>query len=165
MRYTQVVALCLLFLAGLPAAAHDLTVGNLLFDHPWIAETPPGSPAAAGYVVISNNGDEADRLLSVTSDVTDRTEVHSMTINDAGVMEMRAVTDGLAVEPGTDLKLEPGGYHLMFMGLTDRLTAGEHYTVIFTFERAGDVALEFVVEKRPSAMDHRERDHDAHDDH
>jgi copper(I)-binding protein len=37
---------------------------------------------------------------------------------------MRPVEGGLTIEAGQTVRLEPGGYHLMLMGLDHPLTAG-----------------------------------------
>ena len=52
-----------------------------------------------------------------------RVEVHEMAMNN-GVMKMRPLDKGLAIEPGKTVKLAPGGYHLMLMDLKQPAQAG-----------------------------------------
>ncbi len=151
-----VFALCLLF-AGLHGAlAHEFKLGDIEIDHPWSRATPPGAKVAGGYFTITNNGGEADRLVSVTSDISDKAEVHEMTVKD-GVMTMRPVEGGVEIPAGGKVELKPGGYHLMLMGLKQPAKEGESFPATLTFEKAGSVTVEFQVEGIGGGM---EMDHD-----
>ncbi len=61
------------------------------------------------------------------------------------VMTMRPVPGGLEIKPGQTVKLEPGGYHVMFMQLKEPLKQGEVLKGELTFEKAGTVAVEYKV--------------------
>ena len=63
-------------------------------------------------------------------------------------MAMRPVDGGLAIPPGGTVVLEPGGRHLMFMGLLEPLEEGDRRIVTLAFEHAGAVEAEFVVLRR-----------------
>jgi copper(I)-binding protein len=63
-----------------------------------------------------------------------------------GVMTMRALDKGLAIEPGKTVKLAPGGYHLMLMDLKSPLKQGDKLPVTLEFEKAGKVKLTFDVQ-------------------
>ena len=69
---------------------------------------------------------------------------------DGGVMRMRAVEGGLAIPGGTMVTLEPGGQHLMFVGVEGPFSEGERIPVTLTFARAGVVSAELPV-RRPGA--------------
>jgi copper(I)-binding protein len=151
-----VFALALLF-AGLHGAlAHEFKLGDLEIDHPWSRATPPGAQVAGGYFTIVNHGSEADRLVSVTSDISAKAEVHEMGVKD-GVMTMRPVEGGLEIPAGGAVELKPGAWHVMFVGLKSPPKEGEPFAATLTFEKAGDVAVEFAVEGMAGGMDH-----DAH---
>lgn len=125
------------------AAQHDHNHGH---------GTPEASPMAehdmasmdlsmgAAYFTITNNGDEADRLVSVTTDMAEAVEIHEVTM-DNNVMEMSPLHDGLEIPAGEEVSLEPSGYHIMLIGITESLIAGEEYDLTLTFEHAGDVTL------------------------
>jgi copper(I)-binding protein len=68
-----------------------------------------------------------------------------MTMKD-GVMTMRPVDDGLVIAPGKTVKLAPGGYHLMLVGLKWQLRQGEKVAITLEFERAGPVGVPVEVE-------------------
>ena len=56
-----------------------------------------------------------------------------------GVMTMRPLDKGLAIEPGKTVKLAPGGYHLMLMDLKNPLKQGDKVPLTLEFEKAGKV--------------------------
>ena len=126
------------------AAAHDITKGELVNSAPWSRATPAGASVGAGYVVITNKGLSADRLVSLTTDLADQPEIHEMT-NEGGVMKMRPLAKGLAIPAGGVVRLEPGGYHLMLLKLKKPLTAGQRYKATLVFEKAGPVEVQFEV--------------------
>ena len=110
----------------------------------WSRATPNGANVGAGYLRVTNNGTSEDRLLSGTSDVANRIEVHEMAM-DNGVMKMRALSNGLTLQPGQSVELKPGGYHLMIMGLKQPLKEGASFSGTLKFEKAGDVPVTFNV--------------------
>ena len=63
-----------------------------------------------------------------------------------GVMKMRPLDKGLAIEPGKIVKLAPGGYHLMMFDLKGPLKQGEKVPVTLVFEKAGKVAITLDVQ-------------------
>ncbi len=63
-----------------------------------------------------------------------------------GVMTMRPLDKGLAIEPGKTVKLAPGGYHLMLMDLKNPLKQGDKVPLTLEFEKAGKVALSLDVQ-------------------
>ena len=73
-----------------------------------------------------------------------------------GVMTMRPVSGGLEIPAGGKVALKPGGYHLMFMALKRQPKQGEKFQATLTFEKAGSVTVDFVVEGmgQTDDMDH-----------
>jgi len=105
-----------------------------------------GSTGAA-FMTIKNSGKQADRLVAVTTDVADASEIHLSEMKD-DVMTMRQV-DGIDVPAGGKAILEPGGYHVMLIGLKRVLTVGEKVTLTLTFENAGQINTEAEVRALP----------------
>ena len=138
--------LLLVFFACVPGAfAHGFKVGDLEIGHPWSRATPPGAKVAGGYFTVTNKGSTPDRLLSISSDICDKAELHEMSVKD-GVMTMRPVSGGLEIPAGGKVALKPGAYHLMFTGLKRQPKQGEKFPATLTFEKAGSVKVEFAVE-------------------
>ena len=81
----------------------------------------------------------------MSGDIAGKVEIHEMAMNN-GVMTMRPLDKGLAIEPGKTVKLAPGGYHLMLMDLKNPLKQGERCRSTLEFEKAGKVALSLDVQ-------------------
>ena len=138
------------------ASAHEFKSGDLVIQHPWSRAAPSGAKVAGGYFVIRNDGSEPDRLLAVSAEIAGRTEIHEMSVDDKGVMTMRPVERALEIPAGGALELKPGSFHLMFMDLHSLPKADERFAGTLTFEKAGNVAIEFTVEAIGGAMNHDE---------
>jgi copper(I)-binding protein len=124
--------------------AKDFTAGAITIERPWSRVTPSGAKVAAGYFTIKNTGDVPDRLLSVTAGIAGHTSIHQMSMLD-GMMQMRELTDGLAIPAQGSVTLEPASYHLMFEDLKRPLKEGEIFSGTLTFEKAGTVSVTFDV--------------------
>lgn len=142
-----------LFIAPTTAWTHGFTVGSLEIGHPWSRATLPGAKVAAGYLTVKNNGAEADRLIAVESKISEKADVHEMAMTD-GIMTMRPLAGGLEIPAGGEVKLEPGSFHIMFVGLKEPAVEGGKFTGTLTFEKAGKVDVEFAVERPGGGEDH-----------
>ena len=144
-------------LFAVPARAEEVKAGDLVITQAWSRATPSGAKIAGGYLTIENKGATPDRLLGGSGDIAGRVEVHEMTMNN-GVMTMRPLDKGLAIEPGKTVKLAPGGYHLMIMDLKTPFKQGDKVPVTLQFEKAGKVTLSLDVQgvgaQAPGGMDH-----------
>jgi copper(I)-binding protein len=125
--------------------AHDFKVGAIEIDHPWTRATPDGANVAAGYMVLKNSGTTADHLVAGTLDGVQKVEIHEMAMKD-GVMIMRPVTGGVEIPASGSAMLKPGSYHVMFIGLAQPLKQGTKVNGTLTFEKAGTVQVQYVVE-------------------
>ena len=136
-----------------PSPAHEFKLGAIEIGHPWSRATLPGAKVGAGYLILKNTGSVSDRLVSVTTDIAAKSEVHEMSMTD-GVMSMRPLQDGVEIEAGAEARLEPRSSHIMFMGLTAPLAEGAKFSAVLTFEKAGSVTVEFAVEKAAGGESH-----------
>jgi periplasmic copper chaperone A len=152
-----VLALALLFVGAESALAHEFKLGDLEIGHPWSRATPAGAKVAGGYFTITNNGSTPDRLVSISSDISEKAELHEMGVKD-GVMTMRPVTGGLEIPAGGKVVLGPGSYHVMFMDLKQPPKQGEMFAATLTFERAGTVTIKFAVQAMGSAAPQEDND-------
>ena len=145
MTRSFVFAALALTLFAASARAEDVKAGDLVITQAWSRATPGGAKIAGGYLTIQNKGSAPDRLIGGTTDVAAKVEVHEMAMNN-GVMTMRPLEKGLAIEPGKTVKLAPGGYHLMLMELKSPLKQGDKVPLTLEFEKAGKVSLSLDVQ-------------------
>lgn len=119
-------------------------LGSLVIETPWTRATPGGARVAGGYLKITNNGNQPDRLIGGSLPVAADVEVHEMALVDS-LMKMRRLPTGLEIKPGETVELKPGSYHLMFMGLSAPMTEGQMHKGTLRFEKAGSVDVSFQV--------------------
>ena len=157
MSRTIAFAAAITTLLSAPLHAEDVKAGDLLITQAWSRQTPSGAKVAGAYLTIENKGTTADRLVSGSTDVAGRFEIHEMAM-DGSVMKMRPLDKGLAIDPGKTVKLAPGGYHVMLMDLKRQLKQGDKVPVTLQFEKAGKVNVSLDVQgvgaKAPGGDDH-----------
>jgi copper(I)-binding protein len=124
---------------SLSAAALVLTFGSTLamaqsvtVKDPWIRGTVQGQSATGAFMELT--GKSSARLVGADSPAAKTVEVHNMKMEN-GVMKMYPV-EGIDVPAGKTVKLAPGGYHVMLMGLRKPLTEGQKVPLKLTFELA-----------------------------
>ncbi|MGL5137515.1 MAG: copper chaperone PCu(A)C [Beijerinckiaceae bacterium] len=158
-RNAAIAVFCTALAFVAPVRAHEYTHGDLSIGHPWTRATPPSAKVAGGYLTVTNNGKQPDRLLSASFTLSNITEVHEMAV-EKGVMRMRELPKGIEIKPGEKLTLAPGGYHLMFIDLKQGLKEGGSARGVLVFEHAGRVEVDFKVESIG-----KQDGHDHHHDH
>ncbi|MDP9837810.1 copper(I)-binding protein [Neorhizobium huautlense] len=125
------------------AQAHGFKVGEIEIGHPSSRAMLPVAKVGGGYMKLTNNGAD-DRLVSATSDRAGSVEFHEMKM-DGGIMQMRELPNGVTLPAGKTIELKPGGYHVMFMNVTQPFKEGEMIKTTLVFEKAGPVEVEFSV--------------------
>lgn len=123
---------------ALPLAAADQPE----ISSAWARATPPGATVGAVYATLTG-GDVADRLVGASTNRAASVELHTVEEID-GVARMRPM-ESLNVPAGTRVELAPGGHHLMLMGLTSPLVAGESLSIVFKFENSADQRIEVPI--------------------
>jgi copper(I)-binding protein len=137
------VFLALLFLSS-PALAHEEKSEHLTISHPWSRATAPSQKVGAVFMTITTNGNNTDRLIGAESPDAETVQIHNHTMVD-GVMRMRPV-DGVPIPATGEAVLEPGGFHVMLIGLKAPLFEETVIPLTLLFETAGRVEIEAVVE-------------------
>jgi copper(I)-binding protein len=119
------------------AQAHSHKLRNLEIMHPWCIETKDTADPVAVFMTIKNSG-KPDKLLRATSSIAGKAELRA-----AGGTAISSV--GLATRSATDLKR--GGPHIELIDVTKQLSPYDSFFMTLTFERAGKVEVEVMVEK------------------
>lgn len=140
---TMAVAACFTFASSL-AIAQDYEQGDLQIDNPWSRPTPPGAAVGAGYMVISNSGDNVITLTGGKTPKAVRVSIHE-TVEEGGVMRMQPLREGLTIPAGDSVELKPLSYHLMLEQLTSGIEEGQEISMTLTFDGADDMEVTFSV--------------------
>lgn len=128
------------------ASGHGYQLGDLKIIHPWAMPTAAsmhGGAGGMGFVIVRNAGQKADKLLSVSAAITQKIEIHQ---NLKGAQPAMQQTGSLDIPASADVRLEPGGSHLMLMGLEKPLVEGDHFPITLQFERSGKITVDMVVQ-------------------
>ncbi len=138
-----VIVLPLIAVIALAGCGTPTAAGPALSDA-WVRPPMGADRPAAGYLTIVGGTDE-DTLIGARSPIASMVEIHETTADANGMTGMHPI-DRLAVPAGATVALEPGGYHLMLMGVTGELTIGSTVEITLTFEQAGEIVVSATVQ-------------------
>lgn len=142
MRVYATVSVFLLLVAaaggcGDPAPpAPDLVVRDAWARPATVPDDTTVPVNSAVYLTMENRGDTADRLVAVEFDGALRVELHESIVNGQGLAKMRPV-ETVEVPARGEARLEPGGLHVMLMGLDSTLSPGDSIEIVLRFEVSG----------------------------
>lgn len=106
------------------------------------------NPLAGGngsiYLTLMNHGNQDDQLVRVVSEAAPTVELHE-SIDDNGIMRMIPQPEGFAIPAGASVELAPGGKHIMLVGLTAPLVAGDEVQVTLYFAHAEPITVAVPV--------------------
>jgi copper(I)-binding protein len=157
-----VFALVSCLLAGWPGPelrAHQIHVGKILVIHPIARPNLPNRPMVV-YMAIENDGDQPDRLLRASAPDFDAAEFHASAMQGA-TMTMQPV-GAIDLPPHEIVRLAPGGFHIMLFDARTLYRADDTFPVILTFENAGEVRIDVLVEAAEGGAAGAGTDHSGH---
>lgn len=117
--------------------------GDVMIHDGWARASLGNAPNSAAYMTLMIDGDATDKLIAVSTPLAETAELHTHMMND-GIAKMRPV-EAIEVAPGEPTVLQPGGLHVMLMGLKGKLNEGDALPLTLTFENAGDVTLDVPI--------------------
>lgn len=131
----------------------------------WIREPAEGQTASAAYATITNDSGEDITLVGASAPVGGDIQIHETLMDDDGTMTMKEKTDGFVIAAGDSFTLEPGGPHVMFMGIEPTEITGT-IDVTFVFESGLELTVpaEVRVLDGGDMDDMDDMDHDDMDD-
>lgn len=125
-----------------------------------IAVSAPWSRPAVGtgvvYLTITNLSGTPDRLVGAASPVADAVEIHESTEATTPMRSMQGMAMGgvasmhrvafVPVRAHATVRLAPGGYHIMLIGLRHDLHANETFPLRLRFAHGGWIAVSVRVQ-------------------
>jgi len=129
------------------ASAALAQTGQIEVSNAWARATPANAETGIAFLTIRSP--TPDRLLSASSPVAKKAELHTVEVA-AGhglVMKMRPLAS-LDIPAGQPVTLKPNGEHIMLMGLSGPLREGQSFPLTLTFEKAGTREVIIAVGKR-----------------
>ncbi|MDX1346993.1 MAG: copper chaperone PCu(A)C [Thiomicrorhabdus chilensis] len=141
---TKLTALALGTLTSLLSVAAMATQAeHIEVSEPYAREVPPGAPASASFMTLTNNSDQDIKILQADSEVSKVVELHTHT-NDNGVMRMRKIPN-ITVPANGQAVLQPGGLHIMLIGPHKPLKTGQTVEVELIFEDGSHKSVSMPV--------------------
>ncbi len=101
-----------------------------------------------------------DTLVSASAGIADDTQLHTV-VTEGASSSMQQV-EGIPIDAGGHITLEPGGYHVMLLGVDEVPEVGSTFELVLEFERAGRITVTVEVEAfggGDAGMDHDGMDH------
>jgi len=138
----------LLFAALLPFGT--VLAAEIGVEDPYARAVPPGQPNSAVFMVLTNNGDADRALVAAESDAAATVELHTHTMAD-GMMQMRKI-ERIDLPVSERVVLQPGGLHVMLIGLTEQLMPGMDVALTLVFDDGSRTAVSAPVRRIDGAM-------------
>ena len=106
----------------------------------------------AGFMTLANPSGPADTLVAVETPLARQVQIHQSSMT-GGMASMQALKS-VAIPAGGSVTFAPGGYHLMFLGLTRPLKIGDTLPATLRFSSGARVKATFIVGLAPPVEDH-----------
>ena len=137
-RVVTILALAAIFLSACGA-------GDIEAHEPWARAAQTGGNSAA-YLMLHNHSSSADELLGASSDIAEAVEVHLSQMGPNGEMQMLP-QESVPLAAGEEAMFQPGGLHIMLIGLKRDLKAGDSFQVVLHFKTHADITVEIPVQE------------------
>lgn len=141
-RARETTAIAALLAAALfvqPARAHSYKLGEITIGHLWSPSYREGPLFVYGPLL--NRGDASDRLVAASSPLADESSFC------ASPKKGGACVSAIELAPGKPYAMAPWRPAIRLSGTKRALGEGETFLLTLTFEQAGEVTVEVVVEK------------------
>lgn len=158
--------------AGAPtAAAEDAAdTGAVSLDGGWAKSAEAGGMTAV-FGTLENAGSADLTIAGVESDAAEMVQLHEITADGA----MREIEGDVVIPADGSLELSPGGNHIMLMGLSRALQAGDEVSVTLRFDDGTSREFTVLVKDYAGANeeyagdaergDHDDAEHEEHAGH
>jgi periplasmic copper chaperone A len=114
----------------------------LLVLDAWTRQVP-GSDVAAAYLTLRNPTTQPVTIVSIESPLAEHAMIHE-TKTVGGQSQMRP-HEQLVIAPGQTVKFEPGGLHVMLMGLRQPVPVGKSFPLVLLLADGTKVQVAAVV--------------------
>ncbi len=140
MKYLLVISLLIFSNIALSDVSQDVVI-----EKPYVRAAIIQQRNSAIYMRITNQGDPS-AIVSAKSSVAVIVELHTH-INDNGVMRMRKI-EQIDLPTNERVYFQPGGLHIMLLGLKRDLKPGESIDVTLGFADGSEKAIMVPVQTR-----------------
>jgi len=125
-----------------PDQAAPVTMGGLVVTQAVVAE-PASLDEAAAYLTLKNDTPQEDTIVAIAADLAARAEIHE-TMGEGEMRHMMSMPS-VSIPARGELKLTPGGVHVMLLQLRKKLAAGDTVKLYLSLARAGALEVHAPV--------------------
>lgn len=126
-----------------------LAAESVRFEDAWVKAADAGMSSAFGQIHNSSTQDVTIATMSTTA--AGDVEMHEMVTNSAGEMTMQEIDGGFFIPASGTVELAPGSNHVMLMGLSQPLRAGEEIVISVTFTDGSAIDMTVPVKEYAGA--------------
>jgi copper(I)-binding protein len=108
----------------------------------YVIPAPKGTTSGAFFTIV-NSSSAQDTLYKVEADFAESAQLHE-SVKGNGMIGMKQVRF-VSIPPKSSIKFEPGGYHVMLIGVKQDLKIGMKVTFKLVFKHGGKVVVNAVV--------------------
>ena len=140
-----IILLIIFSLASLstPAYSNEVAAEVIQVEKAFSRASIPGMSMSAAFMTLKNTGKEDHLLVEAVSSLASSTELHGhVKVND--MMRMRQMQH-VHIDAGKSKTLQPGGLHVMFIGLEKQLIQGETFKLKLIYEDGSEQMLTVPV--------------------
>lgn len=119
--------------------------GDVTIIDPYVRAVPPGQTVSAAFLQLENKSGVSRAIINATSPVSKVVELHAHT-HENGMMQMRRV-EAIEIPANGKTVLEPGGLHIMLIGLHDPLMIDQKVAITLEFKDGSSQVIEAPVRK------------------
>lgn len=145
---------------GLSALLSTTALAEVSIEDAYARAVPPGQTNSASFMMLKNSEAKDLALVSAQSPVAKAVELHNH-ISEDGVMKMRQVQQ-ISVPASGSVTLQPGGYHIMLIGLNQDLNEGQEIDLTLEFSDGSNQTLTLPVKKVMNGMKSHSHGHHHH---
>lgn len=100
------------------------------------------------YFLLENHTAETHELIAAVSNAAEAVEIHESQMN-GDVMQMHRL-ESVSMGPGAQVTFEPGGLHIMLIGLKQELKTGDQIELTLQFRNFDDLTIQVPVQEAPA---------------
>lgn len=122
---------------------NDVIKDEIVISESWMRPGVQNRNSAA-FMKITNNTNSPDTLISVSSDLAKKVELHETFEKENDMKGMRHI-EMLPIPANSTIELKPGSYHIMLIGLNNDLKVGDPGKIELNFKVAGSFVVDATV--------------------
>ena len=154
----NILFLFIFILSTSQSFSETISFKGLVLSNFWIKNVIANSKTTSGYIKIENKNEKNERLISVESNFSKRTELHYMNIKN-DIMIMKHLEDGVLIKSKSVINLKPRSFHIMFIGLTKSFNKTRNQKVKFNFENAGSIIINMPIINKAKILKDKKKHH------